>query len=472
MARAAMEELAARQSTFDERKQRLDNLARPEKGSAALNDKIRQERQALDVLGPETDCAAMEARIAELDTTIAALETEHNKLRETAAERQQQTAIEKARRAEMLSSVPTSLQDPAALTAAKAEASEVLKERQAAKAAAETEAQRTRETALVAVKDREAADKALAECKERHRKAAEEFNARLVEANLSDKEFRGLKPDLATLDEDRERLEDYRRTLMTAKEAAAAAASAVAELDCPDLAEYRDKERAAAEKHAKATEQRIGAGNRADGLAKLRDALAETQRRIDEAEAASGPLRALAAQMNGHNPQKLDLETFAIGALFDEVLRAANLRLQPMTTHRYRLEREREEAGRGRRGLGIQVFDNHTGKARPTATLSGGETFMAALALALGLADVVESASGKVRLDTIFIDEGFGSLDTENGSGTLDQVLQVLNGLARQNRAVGLISHVHLVQDAIPNGFYIKKGPTGSSVEPRGFESL
>ncbi|WP_028880914.1 SbcC/MukB-like Walker B domain-containing protein [Terasakiella pusilla] len=139
-----------------------------------------------------------------------------------------------------------------------------------------------------------------------------------------------------------------------------------------------------------------------------------------------------------------------------------------MTTNRYHLERDLEGAGRGRRGLGIQVFDTYTGKTRPTSTLSGGETFIAALALALGLADIVESNSGKVRLDTIFIDEGFGSLDTENGAGTLDQVLNVLNTLVSQNRAVGLISHVPLVQEAVPNGFYVRKSLTESTVEMRG----
>ena len=109
-----------------------------------------------------------------------------------------------------------------------------------------------------------------------------------------------------------------------------------------------------------------------------------------------------------------------------------------MTAKRYRLERDDEGSGRGYQGLEVRVFDYHTGKSRPTTTLSGGETFIAALALALGLADVVESESGKVRLDTIFIGEGFGSLDTANGSGTLDQVLQVLNSIVSQNRAVGL----------------------------------
>jgi hypothetical protein len=123
---------------------------------------------------------------------------------------------------------------------------------------------------------------------------------------------------------------------------------------------------------------------------------------------------------------------------------------------------------RARRGLGIRVCDVYTGKPRSPATLSGGETFIAALALALGLSDVVESASGKVRLDTIFIDEGFGSLDTENESGTLDQVLQTLTNLVSQRRAVGLISHVPLVQETVPNGFYVRKEARGSRIESRG----
>jgi exonuclease SbcC len=99
--------------------------------------------------------------------------------------------------------------------------------------------------------------------------------------------------------------------------------------------------------------------------------------------------------------------------------------------------------------------------------LSGGETFIAALSLALGLSDVVETSHGKIRLDTIFIDEGFGSLDADDESGTLDQVLQVLQDIVGRHRAVGLISHVPQVQQAIPNGFTIRKELCGSSVETR-----
>ena len=100
-------------------------------------------------------------------------------------------------------------------------------------------------------------------------------------------------------------------------------------------------------------------------------------------------------------------------------------------------------------------------------TLSGGETFIAALSLALGLSDIVEMTNGAIRLDTIFIDEGFGSLDTDNDAGTLDQVLQVLQNIVGERRAVGLISHVPLVQQAVPNGFTVHKGANGSQIEIR-----
>ena len=235
----------------------------------------------------------------------------------------------------------------------------------------------------------------------------------------------------------------------------------------PDLPSFEDGLQKANEAFATATDRRADAGARLKQLQALHEELAKTLRKLAEAEEESGPLRNLAALFDAKNSLGLDLETFAIGALFDQVLEAANQRLGPMTASRYRLEREVEVSGRGRRGLRIQVFDMHTGKARPTATLSGGESFIAALALALGLADVVESSSGRVRLDTIFIDEEFGSLDTENGTGTLDQVLQVLSALVSQNRAVGLISHVAQVPGGDPQRLLRAEGPWR---QPRGNE--
>jgi exonuclease SbcC len=139
-------------------------------------------------------------------------------------------------------------------------------------------------------------------------------------------------------------------------------------------------------------------------LRNLRSEIEGTLEHILAYENETAPLRSLSAMFNADNRLRLDLETYAIGAMFDHVLAAANLRLGPMTNGRYSLARENDGSdGRSRHGLGISVFDLYTGKGRAPSTLSGGETFIAALAL--GLSDVVESVNGKVHLDTIFIDD-------------------------------------------------------------------
>jgi len=468
-ARQAERELIRVQSVLKERQDRLAILSRPEDTSVKLKEKIQAQEQDLKALGPETNIAEAEAEIERLDQEIVTLETERDALQNVLSDRHEITVAAKARLEEMLTAVPEALRNQNALIKVREGASQELTDRRQAKANAEAAVMAAREAALAAQKDRQAAEEALSSSKERHRKATDIFQSRLEQVGLSDNDFRILKPFIETIDEDRVTVEGFCRKLENAKETAKRTAEAIEAQVRPDLQHLGARQGEDEKKLAEAMGQRIGAKNQLDHLEKLRDELAETLHRLDEAEVASGDLRNLAALVNGDNPQKLDLETFAIGAMFDQVLEAANLRLGPMTVNRYQLQRDQEGVGRERRrGLGIQVLDVFTGKARPTITLSGGETFIAALALALGLADVVESTSGKVRLDTIFIDEGFGSLDTENESGTLDQVLQVLSSLVSQNRAIGLISHVPLVQEAIPNGFYIRKHLTGSSVETRG----
>jgi len=468
VARRTEQELVAAQSVLTERQDRLTTLGRPEETSAELKEKLRAETQVLEALGPEANIAEAEAEIEQLSKEIAALETERDTLRNGLSDKQRIASSEKARLDEMLTAVPAALREQNVLVAARESASQALMDRRAARTKAEVAATTAREAALGAQKDQQAAEHILSLSRERQRRAVDTFRLRLEQVALSEEDFQALKPAIATIDADRATVDGYHRKLENAKETAKRTAEVIEQQIRPDLVGLGVKQREAGEMLTDATNQRSGAEHRLNHLGKLRDELTEAWHRLDEAEVASGPLRKLAALANGDNPQKLDLETFAIGAMFDHVLESANLRLGPMTADRYRLERDLEEGGRGRRGLGIQVFDSFTGKARPTATLSGGETFIAALALALGLADTVESASGEVRLDTIFIDEGFSSLDTENESGTLEQVLQILNSLVSQNRSVGIISHVPLVQEAIPNGFYVRKHPAGSIVEARG----
>ena len=154
----------------------------------------------------------------------------------------------------------------------------------------------------------------------------------------------------------------------------------------------------------------------------------------------------------------VSFERYVLGAILEEVLSAANLRLHDMSRGRYRLERSVEEGGRGARGLDISVFDAYTGASRPANTLSGGETFLASLGLAMGLADVIQSYAGGIHLDTMFIDEGFGTLDPD----MLDVAMETLVALQSQGRLVGIISHVPELQQQIGAHLVVTKTDEGS----------
>ncbi|MFD5812928.1 AAA family ATPase [Streptomyces sp. NPDC127038] len=175
-------------------------------------------------------------------------------------------------------------------------------------------------------------------------------------------------------------------------------------------------------------------------------------------------LAGLAAGTSADNERRMRLEAYVLAARLEQVAAAATARLQKMSSGRYTLVHSDDRAGRGRSGLGLHVVDAWTGRERDTATLSGGETFFASLALALGLADVVTDEAGGVRLDTLFIDEGFGSLDDQ----TLDEVLDVLDSLRERDRSVGIVSHVGDLRRRIHAQLEVVKGRTGSVVRQRG----
>ncbi|MBQ1785638.1 MAG: SMC family ATPase, partial [Turicibacter sp.] len=171
--------------------------------------------------------------------------------------------------------------------------------------------------------------------------------------------------------------------------------------------------------------------------------------------AVVGELDSLA---NGRSGGKMSFETFVLSSYFDEVLEAANERLQKMTARRYYLLRREEVKGAGRKGLDLDVYDSHTCKTRPVNTLSGGESFKASLALALGLSDTVQQNSGGIQLDTMFIDEGFGTLDSES----LDQAIDILMELQDYGRLIGVISHVNELKERIPAKLVVETNGMGS----------
>jgi exonuclease SbcC len=183
----------------------------------------------------------------------------------------------------------------------------------------------------------------------------------------------------------------------------------------------------------------------------------------DSAEAAATHrlIVGLADAIAGRNAKKMDLETFVLAAELEEIVVAAARRLEEMSGGRYRMRHTDALAARNRAsGLGLEIVDAHTGKARTPQSLSGGETFLASLALALGLAEVVTARAGGVRLDTLFIDEGFGSLDAE----TLEMAMSTLDELRQGGRTVGIISHVAAMKDRIPARVEVHASAQGASI--------
>ncbi|WP_195954664.1 AAA family ATPase [Clostridium tertium] len=167
----------------------------------------------------------------------------------------------------------------------------------------------------------------------------------------------------------------------------------------------------------------------------------------------------LAKVINGDNPRKISFERYVLAAYFEDIIEAANIRFSQMTCNRFELLRK-EELGDKRKGQGLdlEVFDNYTGKSRDVKTLSGGECFKASLSMALGLADVVQSYSGGIQLDTMFIDEGFGTLDPES----LDSAIECLIDLQDDGRVVGVISHVQELKDRIETKLEVSSTNKGS----------
>ncbi|SFE49020.1 exonuclease SbcC [Actinacidiphila alni] len=224
---------------------------------------------------------------------------------------------------------------------------------------------------------------------------------------------------------------------------------------------------AATDRLRAASAAEAAAATRCAELDRLSDRAAALTRHLAPARAdfdAIARLSDLASATTAQNRYRMELETYVLAARLEQVAAAAAVRLQRMSAGRYTLvHTDARGGGRSKSGLGLMVVDAWTGTERDTATLSGGETFFASLALALGLADVVTDEAGGARLDTLFIDEGFGSLDDQ----TLDEVLDVLDGLRERDRAVGIVSHVADLRHRIPAQLRVVKGRDGSTVRMR-----
>ncbi|MFD8249792.1 AAA family ATPase [Nocardia sp. NPDC059691] len=206
------------------------------------------------------------------------------------------------------------------------------------------------------------------------------------------------------------------------------------------------------------------ASRRASQLEELGGQLWAAVDRIAPAQRAFEELDGLADLVAGRgaNNRRMSLHSYVLAARLEEVAQAGSLRLRRMSGGRYEFVHSDKAGPRGRRGgLGLDIRDDYTGAIRPAKTLSGGETFMASLSLALGLADTVAAESGGLVLDTLFIDEGFGGLDAD----TLDAVMGVLDELRAGGRVVGVVSHVDEMRQRIPSRLHVVRGRDGSHLQ-------
>lgn len=303
----------------------------------------------------------------------------------------------------------------------------------------------------------------LRQCEQAAAQAQQSWKDALREAGFATGEaYRQAFLQPAQLQKLEQQVQHAEQAFAAAKSLEAEYAAAARDLRQADLSELTAlREQAAADVRACEAEmhrctERVQANRRV--LQQIDRTLAQQQ----DMETQAAALRELSQTANGEltGRQKIMFEQYVQAAYFDRVLQRANLRLRDMTQGRYEMQRRKKaENNRSQTGLDIDVLDYYTGKCRSVKTLSGGESFLGALALSLGMSDVIQSHAGGVRVETVFIDEGFGSLD----SAALEQAISVLVRLSGGDRLIGLISHVAELKDRIGNQIVVQRGTIGST---------
>ncbi|XRQ13654.1 AAA family ATPase [Actinomadura welshii] len=289
--------------------------------------------------------------------------------------------------------------------------------------------------------------------------AAEGFRTpgEVLDAAMPDEDQGVLRDRIRRLDDEEAAVRDLLRDPALVKAAAEPA---------PDLPALEAALGAAEATHTRAASAADSARRRCDRLAELRAQLGEAVRAwrpAAESHAVAERLAGLTSGKHHANRHAISLSAYVLAARLRQVVDAANERLSRMSGGRYALLHTTEKAAgdrtRGAGGLGLRVADAWTGLERDPVTLSGGESFITSLSLALGLADVVTAEAGGAEIGTLFVDEGFGTLDEE----TLDEVMDVLDGLRDGGRAVGVVSHVAELRNRIPAQLRVTKDRAGST---------
>ncbi|UQA54048.1 MULTISPECIES: SMC family ATPase [Vibrio] len=274
-------------------------------------------------------------------------------------------------------------------------------------------------------------------------------------------QFLTSKVDEAAMQIWQQEIDAFKQTQIKLEQTLADLSSTLKDLALPDLDDLNVKLNSIQQSYVEARNQLDSTRSLFERLEKVRNDIATLHDKNTKLEDEYKVFGTLYDVASGKTGSRISLHRFVLGVLLDDVLIQASQRLSLMSKGRYILARKTEGfKGAAGRGLDLVVEDSYTGKTRDVATLSGGESFMAALALALGLSDVVQSYSGGIRLDTLFIDEGFGSLDPES----LDLAIQTLVDLQQTGRMIGVISHVSELKEQMAQRIDVEPSRLGSTV--------
>lgn len=299
--------------------------------------------------------------------------------------------------------------------------------------------------------------------KEEESKALEKFNIKLSEAGFNTvEEYRESLLKEEEIDSLEKEIQSYYQNLKVLEETYSKLEKETKDFKIVDLEILNIKLESLKEKEKILLEDKESIYSRIENNSKLLKEGIQLNDKIKIEEEKYKIVGELSNMIKGQNTEKISFERYVLASYFDDIIEASNIRLSKITGGRFELLRKKEKGkGSSQQGLDLEVFDNYTGKPRPVKTLSGGESFKASLSMALGLADVVQAYAGGIQLDTMFVDEGFGTLDPES----LDNAIQCLIGLKEGGRLVGIISHVPELKESIETQLEVIPTKEGSKAK-------
>lgn len=403
---------------------------------------------------------------SENDSALEKAKEEHDRLKEEWDKINLEISALEGRLEQLRSAVPEDMRNVDAVNTQIANLNKDYENTETQIKQARTRADAASKALAVAMEKLSLAKNARLEAENGCKSAKEKFESRLEAEGLpSDADIRSLLLTDKERDDLKTEIESFKQEMAVQKDRVTTLENRLEGVRRPDIKALQEAEAEAREKWKQAVSQKGSLEENIKNLKSVKAELVETAARKEKLDKDYALYYDLYRRSSGVNPLKTPIQQFVLGIMLDDIVASANIHLSRLSRGRYTLVRTTEVSrGNGAKGLDLAVSDSWSGGERSVNTLSGGEMFLASLSLAFGLSDVVQSYAGGIRLDSLFIDEGFGSLDSE----TLDTAMNALESLRLSGRLIGVISHVGELSERIPAHIQVKRladGSSGAAVE-------